>query len=295
MRLLAVAYLVVWLALALPHAEAAGVEYGKFKAGAKTFVCFDGAYLLGSENLSDRKAPLKVGDELEILALSEKMATLHALKDYFYRVKVGGAEGFVWGGQLAKAYVPLKIDSGAPSDAVLVIGVEGILAGPGGHAAIAEVIRNHKIVSRCHFGAIQTPDDERFSYTLDLVPWTKAKFTGDPKLFRAEFRYEACDYTNGDAILVLRGDQIRHAMDAMASSNDVGGRSYKYVLPKDKGGTKDRLTIVYTEGLNTDKKQHVTRETYVWNGRYFEPPLRPKTGYTPKQLWKDSPENGGAF
>jgi hypothetical protein len=285
------------LCVALSHqpALAFGVDYGKFKAGAKTFVCFDGTYLLNTENLADHKATLKPGDELEILAPSEKTATLHALKDNYYRVKVGGIEGFVWGGQLAKAYVPLKANPGAAVDAILVVGMQGILAGPGGHAAIAEVIRNHSIVSRCRFGAIETPDDQRFSYTLDLVPWTEAKFSGDPKLFRAEFRYEACDYTNGDAILVLRGDQIRHAVDAMASSNDVGGRSYKYVLPTDKGGAKDRLGIVYTEGLNTEKKHHVTRETLVWNGRYFEPPARSADLPAAKRLWQDSPENGGAF
>ena len=79
-------------------------------------------------------------------------------------------------------------------------------------------------------------------------------------------------------MLTLINGKLDYALSASRFGNEVGWRSYKYILPADKAGQPDKIIIQYTGGeLIENRKQHlyeqktkeITKDIYQWDGVKF--------------------------
>ena len=187
--------------------------------------------------------------------------TVQGYTDSLYRVRIQGKEVTLWGGALANASLPLR-----GTTQTLLVRIVGTGSGklrqgearlfPGG-----DTLR---------FTPIEVQESDRFGYTLSLTSSDSRGLQGVERLFRLKFTYEACDYPNGEVLLLQRGETLVFGLRALSSGNETGSLVYKLVFPRDKGGKPNQVRQVetVTECSETGKTLRVKTSvtTLRWDG-----------------------------
>lgn len=136
--------------------------------------------------------------------------------------------------------------------------------------AEVRLTRDDKIISAIKFSPIGNRPDCSFSVRL----LENKGFSSNPKLLTCNFKYSASGYPHGDVIIILKDNQLSYGLKACVSGSEDVTASYHYVFPVDKGGKRDRLTVVYTlmprdesTGALDSKHAQYQRDTYAWDGK----------------------------
>jgi hypothetical protein len=241
---------------------------GEFKPGS-AFAFSDKTKLLAKpESNAPTAATVAAGSALQIVKRIDKLVKSSELSDYFYEVKSPAIKGsaYVWGADLAKASAHL---SKSEKD-LLLIGIRLHAAGGVEKDAVAEIVRDGRLVSQCQFHAIESPDSAWFKYSLSAKILPPTGLSGNPQLASVHFSYDACDYAFGDALLLITAGKVTHVLDAVSMIDDAQAAESKFVFPNDKGGVKDRLILVRKDSLQGKPKSAKTsRQTYKWSGSAF--------------------------
>lgn len=216
-------------------------EYGRFVAGATTRRWSDGA-------------PVVVVKQLE------RTQSVSGYTDSLYEVTVAGQPKTLWGGELANAFYPLS------DGRVFLTRVVGT-----GTGKLRQLeARLHQGGSVLRFPAIEVQENDRFGYSLGVLASAGRGLRNIERLFRLKFTYEACDYPNGEVILLQRGNQLVLGPRALSSTGEVGSRTYKLVFPRDPGGRPNQIREVATLTERSEKgsvlRQKTTITTYHWTG-----------------------------
>ncbi|WP_309715421.1 hypothetical protein [Armatimonas sp.] len=216
-------------------------EYGRFVTGAITRRWSDGA-------------------QVKIVKQLEKTRSIAGYTDSLYEVQVGGAMQTLWGGELANAVYPLSDGS------VFLARVVGT-----GTGKLRQVeARLHTGRNTLRFPTIEVQETDRFGYSLGVLASGGRGLAGVERIFRLKFTYEACDYPNGEVILLQRGSQLVLGPRALSSSNEVGSQTYKLVFPRDPGGRPNQIRelATVTERNENGKilRQKTTLTTHHWTG-----------------------------
>jgi hypothetical protein len=216
-------------------------EYGRFVAGATTRRWSDGAHV-------------------KIVKQLEKMRSVAGYTDSLYDVQVGGEIKTLWGGELANTAYPLS------DGRVFLARVVGT-----GTGKLRQVeARLHTGSNTLRFPTIEVQETARFGYSLGVLASGGQGLAGVERLFRLKFTYEACDYPNGEVLLLQRGSQLVLGPRALSSSNEVGSQTYKLLFPRDPGGRPNQIRelATITERNENGKilRQKTTITTHRWTG-----------------------------
>ena len=196
-----------------------------------------------------------------ILKKTEATRTVNGYTDNVYRVRLAGKEVSVWGGELAQAGL---VPSGEKR--TLLVRVVGT-----GQGKLRQVeARLFPGGNTLRFSPIEVQDSARFGYSLRLSTTDGHGLRSVERLFRLNFTYEACDYPNGEVILLQRGAQLVFGLRALSSRNETGSVIYKLVFPRDKGGRPNQVRQVetLTERSESGKllREKTRVKTYRWSG-----------------------------
>jgi len=199
-----------------------------------------------------------------VLKKLETSRTVAGYTDSFYRVRVGGKERTLWGGELAQTALAL-------SRGTLLVRVVG--TGPGKLRQVEAKLSARGKVLR--FAPIEVQESDRFGSSLQLHATDGRGLAGVAHVFRLKFTYEACDYPSGEVVLLAHGGQLSYGLRALSSANETGSAVYQLVFPRDKGGKVGlvRLIETLTERNEQGKvlKENTTVKRFHWRqGRMVE-------------------------
>lgn len=187
--------------------------------------------------------------------------TVQGYTDNLYRVRIQGRETTLWGGELANASLALR----GTQQALLVR-----IVGTGSGKLRQGEARLFPGGNTLRFPPIEVQESDRFSYTLRLNASDGRGLQGIERLFRLRFTYEACDYPNGEVVLLQRGEKLVFGLRALSSGNETGSLVYQLVFPSDKGGKPNQVRQIetVTERSDTGKILRVKTNvsTYRWSG-----------------------------
>lgn len=214
-------------------------------------------------------------DEKKTLELV-RFYTRNDYTDFWYRIswkhkKGGNSQGYVWGGDLAKANIYRDMDNDGKTEHLLV-GIISYDRTSGMKTARLKLIRDEKKISHIDFRTVETtsfhPDPSAFGYDLDIDVIEKQGFTPPVKFVRMTFSYGACDFEHGQVFAAFSGERFSDTFTArQTNSADYGVTNWHmYIFPGDPGGKQNRI---YELGIMTDKetnKDKIFSEfVYTWN------------------------------
>ncbi len=250
---------------------------GVFENGALVFLAADtvnvrSAPAIGN-NIIDN---LPVGYQVRVEKKSVSDYSVDGLKAPWYMISYtgskGAARGYVWGGFLSIAALPVQYN-GKPALLLFAIKsaknigtipVQGMIASGG------------KIVSKTSFDAIGILNDDRtFSYSISAELHGPRGFTGISNMITLDFNYGACGYPFGTIVLVYNGAEILYGSSAASTvESGVFHSLSKFIFPDEKGGVKNGLVLVQThEDFDESKKKYILKETkkstLTWTGNKF--------------------------
>lgn len=216
-------------------------EYGRFVAGATTRRWSDGAVVTVTKQL-------------------EKTQTVSGYTDSLYEVQIAGAPRTVWGGELANAFYPLS------DGHVFLTRVIGT-----GQGKLRQLeARLHAGGSVLRFPTIEVQETDRFGYSLGVLANDGLGLTGVARIFRLKFTYEACDYPNGEVILLQKGNQLVLGPRALSSANEGGSRTYQLIFPRDRHGRPNQIREIATLTERNTRgailRQKTTITSHRWTG-----------------------------
>ena len=215
-------------------------QYGRFVAGAKTHCWADGA-------------------PVTVLEPREKHS-VRGYTDYLYRIKRGKKETTLWGGELANAFYPL---SNGDTFLVRVVGTgQGTL-----RQMEARLRRSHGVL---RFPPIEVQESDHFGYSLGVLASGGHSLQGVERIFRLKFTYEACDYPNGEVILLQKGGRLVLGPRVLSSSGESSNRTYKLIFPRDPGGRPNQIreiaTLTERNETGATVRQKTTITAHHWTG-----------------------------
>ena len=216
-------------------------EYGRFVAGATTRRWSDGAVVTVTKQL-------------------EKTQTVSGYTDSLYEVQIAGQLRTLWGGELANAFYPLS------DGHVFLTRVIGT-----GQGKLRQLeARLHTGGSVLRFPTIEVQETDRFGYSLGVLATDGQGLTGVARIFRLKFTYEACDYPNGEVVLLQKGNQLVLGPRVLSSANEVGNSTYKLIFPHDPTGRPNQIREVATRTERNERgatlRQKTTITAYRWTG-----------------------------
>ncbi|HNW28429.1 MAG TPA: SH3 domain-containing protein [Spirochaetota bacterium] len=250
---------------------------GAFENGALVFLAADtvnirSAPVIGN-NIIDN---LPVGYQVRIDKKSDATYVVDGLRAPWYLVSYEGnkgpAKGYVWGGFLSIAALPVHY-RGNPALFLFTIKSAKNTGSIPVHAMIAS---GGKIVSTAVFDAIGILSGDRsFDYSISAEIHGPRGFTGISNILTLEFNYGACGYPFGTVVLMYNGSEILYGYSAISTvESGVFHSLSKFIFPDEKGGAKNGLVLVQTqEDFDEAKKSYVLKETrksiLSWTGKRF--------------------------
>ena len=204
------------------------------------------------------------GAVVTIVKQLEKTQSVAGYTDSFYDIKLVGRPGSspIWGGELANASYTLSDGS------VFLARVVG--TGTGKLRLMEARVHGDKGGPTLRFPTIEVQETDRFGYSLGVLASAGRKLAGVERLFRLKFTYEACDYPNGEVILLQKGNQLVLGPRALSSANENGGSTYKLLFPTDRGGQPNQIRQISTLTERNEKGTIVRQKTTVtahrWTG-----------------------------
>jgi hypothetical protein len=218
-------------------------EYGHFVPGATTHRWSDGA-------------------AVTIVTQLEKTQTVAGYTDSLYQVKVAGRTATIWGGELANASYPLS------DGRIFLARVVG--TGPGKLRQVEARVHGNKSSPLLRFPPIEVQETDRFGYSLGVLASDGRKLASVERLFRLKFTYAACDYPNGEVILLQKGNRLILGPRALSSGNENGSSTYKLLFPADRGGRPNQIRELSTVTERNENggivRQKTTVTAHHWTG-----------------------------
>ena len=197
---------------------------------------------------------------MTIVKQHEKTRSVAGYTDSLYDVQIGGQTKTLWGGELANASYRLS------DGRIFLTRVVG--TGTGKLRQLEAHL--HTGSNTLRFPTIEVQETDRFGYSLGVLASEGRGLAGVERIFRLKFTYEACDYPNGEVILLQRGSQLILGPRALTSSNEIGSQTYKLVFPRDPGGRPNQIRELSTVTERNEKgkilRQKTTITPHRWTG-----------------------------
>jgi hypothetical protein len=229
-------------------------------------------------------ATLPMGTEVKILARDETTSTIREYTQSWYRVAapVGGQvalgpgfraveprvlqgspgktkEGWIWGGFLAIAW-------GSCADGTLLIGITGQpkdrpLAGE------ARLRKDGRVVASSPVPIINTPmgGADRLDYTVRIAPRAIPSLPRFRTVWEVGFIYEACGYTNGEALVFWDGQRL--TAGPVAEDVSEAGLFHvesEFLFPGQEGIPPDQIRVKTVSDNEEEKTTATTFVTWRW-------------------------------
>ncbi len=252
-------------------------DMGIFKEGSQVFLAADTVNIRSApaigNNIIDN---LPVGYQVKVEKKNDATYTIDGLKAPWYQISYTGSKGtvrgFVWGGFLSVAALPVQ-HKGNPALMIFAIkSAKNIGAIP----VQAMIAGGGKIVTKTSFEAIGILSEDRtYDYTISAELHGPRGFSGVTNVITLDFNYPACGFPFGTVILMYNGSEI---VCGPQSSNMVEGGVFhsfeNFIFPDEKKGIKNGLVKIATHEVFDDaKKKYIPKETKqsscTWTGRRF--------------------------
>ncbi len=251
---------------------------GAFNEGALVFLAADTVNIRSTpaigNNIIDN---LPVGYQVKVEKKSDLNYNVDGLKAPWYQVSYssskGPVRGYVWGGFLSIAALPVQYDG---KQALILFTIKSA-KNIGTIPVQAMIACGGKIVSKTGFDAIGILSDDRmYGYNISAELFGSRGFTGVSNVITLDFNYPACGYPFGIIVIIYNGAEIicgPYSLNTIESG--VFHSLEKFVFPDEKGGVRNSLVSIKThEDFDEVKKNYVlkktTKTTLTWTGRKFE-------------------------
>ncbi len=200
---------------------------------------------------------------MTVIKALEETRSVRGYTDSLYRVKQNEREQTIWGGELANAFYRLS-DGG-----LFLVRVVG-----SGQGKLRQMeARLHRSRGILRFPPIEVQDSDRFGYSLGVLASGGHGLQGVERVFRLKFTYEACDYPNGEVILLQKGEQLVLGPRILSSSGERSSRTYQLLFPHNLGGRPNQIRESATLTERDEKGTIVSKKTiltmYRWNKRHM--------------------------
>jgi hypothetical protein len=252
-------------------------ERGAFENGALVFLAADTVNIRSTPAMANNIIDnLPVGYQMTVMQKAAATSAWDGLTAPWYLVRyttpAGTRNGYVWGGFLSIAALPIRY---AGKSALVLIVIKG--AGANGRVPVqAMVVSDARIVSGISFDAIGLLSAAgTFEYTVSAELSGARGFNGISNVITLSFDYPACGFPFGAIVLLYDGKEIIYGTRAAGMiESGVFRSTSRYIFPDEKEGLANSLVCVETgEKYDDARKKYVAASTkrviHVWEGKKF--------------------------
>jgi hypothetical protein len=238
-----------------PENIANGHQYGSFEVGDTSFTLVADANVRDKANTSGAVvAKLAIGTPLKIDKVTTDSLTIKGVRLPWYRVSfVVGKErksGFLWGGFIASVFYS-DIDYNT-NETYLYLG--GIAAYDDKKVKVTDQLRVAK--NGQQIAALEFQSCADIGYYPMLEFHSSNGFDNVRQVLTYGTHYGACDYPQGDYLLVLtKNNQLQKIMEtSSASGAGTGYSSETYILPSHRGGIHSHILVTEDSAAEEEDK-----------------------------------------
>ena len=220
-------------------------------------------------------AQLPIATKVTILERTTDSLTLNGFRAPWFRISANGKTGYLWSGILTTVVKSTEEEVG--NDITFLAGLSSYNEKDYKVTLQVRAAKNGKEIAKTEFQCVGDLGYE-LSITLKSGGFNKVK-----QVLSVEMSYGACDYAQGDNLLVFtEGSKLIRLMETVSSSSaGAGYASENYILPYDKGGIGGHVLVTEDSAEMEEiekngqfdykmKSQQYKITLYKWTGTKLE-------------------------
>lgn len=200
--------------------------------------------LVSDANLRDKPstkaatiAQLPIATKVQILEQTKDSLTMNGFRATWFRVSANGKTGYLWSGILTSvAITELGED---PENVTFLAGISSFNEKDYRLTLQVRAVKKGKEIAKIEFPSV---GDLGYQISIELKG---SGFDKIKQVLSVEMTYGACDYAQGDNLVVFtEGGKLMRLMETVSSSSaGAGYTSQTYILPSDKGGITGHVLV----------------------------------------------------
>ena len=200
--------------------------------------------LVSDANLRDKPttkataiAQLPIATKVAILERTKDSLTLNGFRAPWFKISANGKTGYLWSGILTTVAVVSDVETS--KDVIFLAGISAYNEKDYKVTLQVRAAKNGKEIAKMEFPSV---GDLGYQISLSL----KGNLLDNVKqVLSVEMIYGACDYAQGDNLIVFtEGSKLVRLMEMVSSSSaGAGYGSQNYILPSDKGGIAGHVLV----------------------------------------------------
>jgi hypothetical protein len=163
--------------------------------------------------------------------------TVNGVKAQWFRISANGKTGYLWSGFLTTVAMTSDVESS--KDVIFLAGISAFNEKDYRLTMQVRAAKNGKEIAKMEFPSV---GDFGYQVSLKLIG---PIFDNVKQVLSVEMVYGACDYAQGDNLIVFtEGSKLVRLMETTSSSSaGAGYASQDYILPSDKGGIAGHVIV----------------------------------------------------
>jgi hypothetical protein len=225
--------------------------------------------LVSDANLRDKPstkaatiAQLPIATKVQILEQTKDSLTMNGFRAAWFRVSANGKTGYLWSGILTSVAITELGEE--PENVTFLAGIASYNEKDYRVTLQVRAVKKGKEIAKIEFPCV---GDLGYQISIELKG---SGFDKVKQVLSVEMTYGACDYAQGDNLVVFtEGAKLARLMETVSSSSaGVGYTSRNYILPSDKGGITGHILVTEDSAEEEEVTKNGAPDYRIKNQKY---------------------------
>ncbi len=214
---------------------------------------------------------LPMGTLVEVLEQTTVSLALDSVEEYWYKVRSGKTEGYIWGGLIADYYMEGDFDSNGTKETFMILNVTQYMnANEADNYWKFRMIRNGKLI---HELKENTYYDIQQVWDMEILNWTQ--FSPSLRLFSVSYEFNGEVGGSEIKYLCFRNDILQEYFTYTSGAGEGGYACYQaMIFPNEEKGENNKILFEEKCAQVSDCEDTLCDWSYnnwtlIWDGKNF--------------------------